>query len=262
MDTAEQIDRLSAAERCAVGDLKNQPLPHSAGPHRTRPVPLGADPSPHRFGRLVIADLAAGDLRQLLRCALPAPVPYRRFITWLEGQDNEAAEAAWRTVLDGFDTPTLVGPPGRMALGKRGVESFMVSAETTEALTELARSCHTTVSTVLQAGWAQVLMMLTGAATSPSAPRSQARPAEVAGADMMVGLLINTVPVRASITPSTTVADLLRPDPGQPQRHPSSTTTWHSTTSTTPPDTNNCSTPCSSTRTTQSTPQRCRVRTV
>jgi acyl carrier protein len=35
------------------------------------------------------------------------------------------------------------------------------------------------------------------------------RPTEVTGADAMVGLLINTVPVRATVTPTTTTADLL-----------------------------------------------------
>ncbi len=35
------------------------------------------------------------------------------------------------------------------------------------------------------------------------------RPAELAGAESMVGLLINTVPVRANITPATTTTDLL-----------------------------------------------------
>ena len=35
------------------------------------------------------------------------------------------------------------------------------------------------------------------------------RPAELAGSESIVGLLINTVPVRANITPETTSADLL-----------------------------------------------------
>ena len=35
------------------------------------------------------------------------------------------------------------------------------------------------------------------------------RPAELAGADSMVGLMINTVPVRAHITATNTIADLL-----------------------------------------------------
>jgi glycopeptidolipid biosynthesis protein len=103
----------------------------------------------------------------------------------------------------------LVGPPGRLALGRRGVESFQVSAETTRALGELARSCHTTVSTVLQAAWAQMLMWLTGQHDVAFGTAVSGRSAEVPGAESMVGLLLNTVPVRATVTPATTIADLL-----------------------------------------------------
>ena len=53
---------------------------------------------------------------------LPAAAPYRRFVTWLADRDLEAAHAAWREVLAGFDTPTLVGPPGRSGSGARGVD--------------------------------------------------------------------------------------------------------------------------------------------
>ena len=103
-------------------------------------------------------------------------------------------------VLAGFDTPTLVGPPGRLSLGRRGIESFHVSAETTQALGELARSCRTTVSTVLQAGWAQMLMWLTGQHDVAFGTAVSGRPVDLPGAESMVGLMINTVPVRASIT--------------------------------------------------------------
>ena len=101
------------------------------------------------------------------------------------------------------------GPPARVGLGRRGVESFRVSEETTRALGELARSHHTTVNTVLQAGWAQLLMRLTGQHDVVFGTVVSGRPAEMAGADSMVGLLINTVPVRANITAATTTADLL-----------------------------------------------------
>ena len=112
-------------------------------------------------------------------------------------------------MLAGFDTPTLVGPPGRLELGRRGVESSRVSEQTTRALGELARSCHTTVNTVLQGAWAQLLMWLTGQHDVAFGTAVSGRPAEVPGAESMVGLLINTVPVRATITPATTTADLL-----------------------------------------------------
>ena len=54
---------------------------------------------------------------------LPAAGSFRRFVTWLADRDVEAAQAAWREVLADFDTPTLVGPPGRLGLGARGVET-------------------------------------------------------------------------------------------------------------------------------------------
>ena len=139
----------------------------------------------------------------------PRPVPYRRFVSWLAGRDLDAARAAWREVFDGFDTPTLVGPPDRLGLGQRDVAAVRVSEQTTRALSELARSHHTTVSTVLQGAFAQLLMSLTGQRDVAFGAVVSGRPADLVGAESMVGLLINTVPVRASITAATTTADLL-----------------------------------------------------
>ena len=109
----------------------------------------------------------------------------------------------------GFDTPTLVGPPDRLGLTRQGIRSFRVPADTTRALGELARSRHTTVSTVLQGAWAQLLMCQTGQRDVAFGVPVSGRPAELAGAESMVGLFINTVPVRANISAATTTADLL-----------------------------------------------------
>jgi non-ribosomal peptide synthetase component F len=62
---------------------------------------------------------------------------------------------------------------------------------------------------VLQAAWAQLLYSLTGQHDVAFGTAVSGRPAEVVGADSMVGLMINTVPVRANITAETTIADLL-----------------------------------------------------
>ncbi|MGE2723096.1 condensation domain-containing protein, partial [Mycolicibacterium celeriflavum] len=140
---------------------------------------------------------------------LPPPTPYRHLFTWLAGRDLQAAENAWRQILAGYDTPTLVGPPGRWPLGRRGVRSFSVPAHTTLALGALARGHHTTVNVVLQAAWAQLLMWLTGQSDVVFGTPISGRPVEVAGADSMVGLLINTVPVRATMTATTTTSELL-----------------------------------------------------
>ena len=210
VDVEEQIQRVCAAERAAVCDLADQPA------FRVALIRIAKDR--HRFVLtnhhivldgwslpILLGEIFAGYHGQ----RLPAAVSYRRFVTWLADRDLDAAHAAWREVLAGFDTPTLVGPPDRLGLGPRGVKSFRVPEQTTRALGELARSCHTTVNTVLQGAWAQLLMWLTGQHDVAFGTAVSGRPAEVAGAESMVGLLINTVPVRANITPATTTADLL-----------------------------------------------------
>ncbi|WP_155942126.1 condensation domain-containing protein, partial [Mycobacteroides sp. CBMA 326] len=209
VDAPAQVERLSAAERAAVCDLGRPAF-------RAALARTGTDE--YRFlltnHHIVLDGWSKPILLQEIFASyfgerLPAPVSYRRFVTWLAGQDNSTARSAWGKVFDGFEAPTLVGPPGRMTLGRRGVESFEVSAETTQALGELARSCRTTVSTVLQAAWAQLLMWLTGQNDVAFGTAVSGRPTDLVGAESMVGLLINTVPVRATITPSTTIASLL-----------------------------------------------------
>ncbi|MCA2265613.1 non-ribosomal peptide synthase/polyketide synthase, partial [Mycobacterium marseillense] len=206
----EQIQRLCAAERSAVYDLADQPA--------VRAVLVRTGHDRHRLVLTIHHIVLDGWsvpilLNETFACytgqRLPAAPPYRRFVTWLAGRDLDAARAAWAHVLDGFDTPTLLGPPQQLEPGARGVQSFAVSAEITAALSELARASHTTVSTVLQAAWAQLLAWLTGQHDVAFGTTVSGRPADVPGADAMVGLMINTVPVRARITAATTAADLL-----------------------------------------------------
>src|SRR3954447_24698493 len=210
VDVEAQIQEVCAAERAAVCDLTQGPV------FRVALIRIAEDR--HRFvltnHHIVIDGWSLPVLLQEIFAGyfgqrLPAPVSYRRFVAWLESQDLAAAQATWREVFDGFDTPTLVGEAGREALGRRGVETFRVPEETTRALGELARSSHTTVNIVLQAAWAQVLMHLTGQHDVAFGTAVSGRPAEVAGSESIVGLLINTVPVRANVTATTTTTDLL-----------------------------------------------------
>ncbi len=207
----DQIKRVCAAERTAVGDLAGEPA--------FRAALIRTAPDRHRFvltNHHIVMDGESMPilLREIFASyhgqRLPAAAAYRRFVTWLADRDLDAARTAWREVLAGFDTPTLVGPPARLELlGRRGVASFRVPEEITRALGELARSHDTTVNTVLQGAWAQLLMWLTGHHDVAFGAVVSGRPAGLAGVDSMVGLLINTVPVRAKITAATTTADLL-----------------------------------------------------
>ncbi|MGD1257656.1 amino acid adenylation domain-containing protein, partial [Mycobacterium seoulense] len=207
-DPDEQIERLCAAERSAVCDVAARPA--------FRAALVRTANQRHRFVLtvhhivmdgwslpIVLQEIFAGYYRE----RLPPAAPYRNYLTWLADRDGAAAQAAWRQVLDGFDSPTLVSPGGRA--GRRGVATFAVPADTTRALGGLARSSHTTVSTVLQAAWGQLLTWLTGQDDVVFGAVVSGRPAELSGAESMVGLLINTVPVRATITRTTSATGLL-----------------------------------------------------
>jgi glycopeptidolipid biosynthesis protein len=204
----EEITQLSAAERAAVCDLAGRPT--------FRAALIRTAGNQHRFvmtfHHIVIDGWSLPILLQEIFAGyfghrLPAAAPYRNFVSWLADQDRDVARAAWHELFDGFDTPTLVGQAAQA--GRRSVESYRVSAETTRALGELARSQHTTVNTVLQAAWAQLLTWLTGQHDVAFGTAVSGRPADLVGAESMVGLMINTVPVRANITATTTVAELL-----------------------------------------------------
>ncbi|MFQ2875479.1 non-ribosomal peptide synthase/polyketide synthase [Mycobacterium sp. MS3] len=210
VESADQVEQLCAEERAAVCDLTNPPA------FRAMLIRTGADQ--HRFvltnHHIVVDGWSMPILLREIFAAyhgqrLPAVGAYRNFVTWLAGRDRLAAQAAWGKVMDGFGAPTLVGPPGRSGLGPRRATLVRLSAATTQALHDTARASHTTVNIVLQAVFSQLLMRLTGQRDVAFGATVSGRPAELPGADSMVGLFINTVPVRATIAAGTTTADLL-----------------------------------------------------
>ncbi len=205
----ERIQQLCAAERAAVFELSDQPAFRVAvvrmAERRHRVVLTNNHIVLDGWSLpILLGELFAGynGLR------LGAAGSYRQFLTWLAARDRGRAEAAWSRLLDGFETPTLVSPR-RMGSGRRGLASSRLSPENTRALGELARMHHTTVNTVLQCAFAQLLMWLTGLHDVAFGTPVSGRPTEVSGAESMVGLFVNTVPVRAKLTAAMTTADLL-----------------------------------------------------
>ncbi|AEF38600.1 non-ribosomal peptide synthetase [Hoyosella subflava] len=140
-----------------------------------------------------------------------APVrPYRDYLAWLDKQDLAAARAIWQETLAGLTEPTLVAAPGSTREARQiDTHDPGTPTELTAAVLACAQRRGVTVNTVLQATWALLLSGLTGRRDVVFGATVSGRPPELPGVESMVGLFINTVPVRVQIEPGDTAGDLL-----------------------------------------------------
>ncbi|MFD4029858.1 amino acid adenylation domain-containing protein [Streptomyces sp. NPDC058637] len=145
--------------------------------------------------------------------ALPRVAPYRSYLVWLARQDRPAALDAWRTALAGIEAPTLLaGPGGTDTQGAGDLPETLVldlDPATTHRLRETARAHRLTLNTVVQGAWGLLLAHLTGRTDVVFGTTVSGRPPEIPGVESMVGLFINTVPVRLRPAPGETLVALL-----------------------------------------------------
>ena len=145
---------------------------------------------------------------------LPLPRPYTDYAEWLAGCDTVAAASYWRNLLAGFTEPTPVGVAGSPADGQscRWVRSRLPTADSARLRTA-AENCGVTVNTLVQSAWALVLRLTSGQEDVVFGATRACRYAAFdsdGSAQRIVGPLINTLPIRARMTPDMRVCDLLR----------------------------------------------------
>ncbi|TSD82481.1 non-ribosomal peptide synthetase, partial [Mycobacterium sp. KBS0706] len=140
---------------------------------------------------------------------LPRVTPFRDYLGWLRRQDGQAAEAAWREALQGLEEPTRLAPRRSTAAAMPETVSVSLTAERTAALTRQARRLGLTVNTLVQGAWGILLGRLTGRDDVVFGVTVSGRPAELPGIEAMVGLLINTLPLRLRLRPAEPLAALL-----------------------------------------------------
>ncbi|MFH8980053.1 non-ribosomal peptide synthetase [Streptomyces varsoviensis] len=200
-----EAERLAGEERARRFDLTAPPLLRllliRMGPARHRLVVtshhilMDGWSMPVLLSELSAVYAAGGDAS-----ALPRTTSYRDYLAWLGRQDKDAARTAWRTELAGIEEPTLIVPadPERAPVVPEDA-LIDVPEEPTRRLAELARRHRLTVNTVVQGAWALVLSRLTGRTDVVFGATVAGRPPELPHVESMVGLLINTLPVRVRL---------------------------------------------------------------
>ena len=138
-------------------------------------------------------------------CRLAPVRPYHDYISWLQRQDLSKAEGFWRAALKGFAAPTPL--LGSSVHGKDGDQDFQAAdllgslpLSLTAALRAFASRHGLTLSTIVQGAWAILLSRYSGEQDIVFGSTVSGRPAELAGVELMAGLFINTLPVRAQLS--------------------------------------------------------------
>lgn len=128
---------------------------------------------------------------------------YGDYIAWLQQQDLSKAEKFWRQALNGIQAPTPlislkvdISPDQKEEYDEQQIK---LSAETTTALQSLARQHQLTLNTLVQGAWALLLGRYSGESDVVYGNTVSGRPIDLVGAESMVGLFINTLPVRVTI---------------------------------------------------------------
>ncbi|MFF2190817.1 amino acid adenylation domain-containing protein [Streptomyces sp. NPDC058155] len=140
---------------------------------------------------------------------LPGTRDYGDFLSWLVRQDQDEAARAWAAELEGFEEPTLLGPDSASADDGRGQVDIELPLDEAHELVRRASELGITVNTLVQGAWALLLGQLTGRQDVVFGATVSGRPPAVPGVESMVGMFINTVPVRVTHAPGDTVAEVL-----------------------------------------------------
>ena len=145
--------------------------------------------------------------------------PYRDHIAWLDQHlegNREASQAFFRTLLEGFETPTNLAPlqhvPPRETEAERGygARTFRLSKGASDAIRKLEEEHRFRDPTFIEAAWALVVAAFSGEDDVVFGSTRACRRSALPGSEATIGLFINTLPVRAKIDPNATVLSLLQ----------------------------------------------------
>ena len=136
---------------------------------------------------------------------------YGDYMQWLEKQDKNIGLSYWRELLAGYDEVAKIESADRRLLkNKEQMNRLRISLENaaSQKLIEQAKVHQVTINTVAEAAWGIVLQKYNHINDVVFGKVVSGRNADVKGIEDMVGLFINTIPVRVTCDDETTVKDL------------------------------------------------------
>ena len=146
---------------------------------------------------------------------LAEPRPYRDYIDWVRKQDFTRNEFYWRKALRGFHTPTEIPLPAGVNKNPEIDQRFTVKALSlpiaiTSRVEAFAKAQGLTLNTMIQCAWSLLLHHYSGDNDIVFGAIRACRYSSVDGAESMVGLFLNTLPMRVQLRRETRLMDVLQ----------------------------------------------------
>ncbi|NIM15013.1 MAG: amino acid adenylation domain-containing protein [Candidatus Aminicenantes bacterium] len=158
-----------------------------------------------------------GAYRELARNRTPVrpeKVKFKEFVSWLRRQDKNKQERFWKLYLEGFDSPTAISrvfTGGGKQGGKKdtGTYALELSPGMTQDLENFVKTYKVTLAALFYCAWGILLQRYTDSSDVIFGTTVSARTAKIKGIEDIVGLFINTPPLRVRTAPPGKINDLL-----------------------------------------------------
>ncbi|MBW7476625.1 amino acid adenylation domain-containing protein [Paenibacillus oenotherae] len=138
---------------------------------------------------------------------------YRLFIEWLDRQNEENAKIYWQQYLEGLDERTEL-PYKKISSGFEKYDAnestLVLDTRLTEKLVRLAADQQVTMNIVIQTAWGLLLQNYNRSRDVVFGTVVSGRPPEVTGIEEMIGLFINTIPVRINVGEGVRFSEALK----------------------------------------------------
>ncbi|MFD8393580.1 amino acid adenylation domain-containing protein [Streptomyces sp. NPDC059680] len=213
-ERTEEFERFLAEDRAARFDVATPPLIRMALVHlehgraelvmTAHHVLIDGWSMPLLMQDLLLLYASGGD-----PAGLPATRDFGEFLAWRARQDEKESARVWGAELDGVEEPTLLAPGSEGAGEGVGQVDITLPVDEARALGRRATELGVTINTLVQGAWALLLGQLTGRQDVVFGATVSGRPPAVTDVDSMVGMFINTLPVRVAYAPGDTLAEVL-----------------------------------------------------
>ncbi|WP_339373115.1 amino acid adenylation domain-containing protein, partial [Paenibacillus elgii] len=143
--------------------------------------------------------------------------PYSQYIRWVERQDSKEAAGYWSDYLAGYDQQTTLPRINPQTLSEQQTEryvpeklTYVLGKELTGRMHQVAKRNQVTMNTLIQTVWGIVLQKYNGTRDTLFGSVVSGRPADIPGIERMVGLFINTIPVRIRCDNDAVFSEMMR----------------------------------------------------